>query len=80
MMKDIKLPEDIYRMVVSWYSKFPSITTNQLLVSLAINDYNEKLKKLSKEDLEKLDNHNVKICEGWAEKGILPQNARGYKG
>ena len=50
------------------------------MVSLAINDYNEKLKKLSKEELEKLNSHNVKICESWAEKGILPNNARGYKG
>ena len=79
-MADVKLPEDIYRMMVSWYSKLPSIRTNQLMVSLAINDYNEKLKKLSKEELDKLNNHNVKICESWAEKGILPNNARGYKG
>ena len=79
-MADVKLPEGIYRMMVSWYAKFPSIRTNQLMVSLAIYDYNEKIKKLSKEELEKLDIHNVKICESWAEKGILPNNARGYKG
>ena len=79
-MADVKLPDPIYRIMVSWYAKFPSIRTNQLMVSLAINDYNEKLKKLSKEELEKLNSHNVKICESWAEKGILPQNARGYKG
>ena len=79
-MADIKLPPDMYRMLMGWYSKLPSITANQLMCSLAINDYNEKLKKLSKDELEKLDSHNVKLCQSWIEKGILPQNTRGYKG
>ena len=78
-MGDIRVPDKIYDKVISWKPKFPSVRTNVLLISIAIHDYDEKIKKLSKEELRKLNDKNKKLCDQWIADNIIPKNARGIR-
>lgn len=79
-MKDIALPDYFYSKVISWQVKLPLIKSKNLLLSLAINDYDKKLKNLSEEQLRKLDSDNRKLCMSWIDSGIISKRARGLWG
>lgn len=78
-MGDIRVPDKIYDKVIGWKTKLPSVRTNVLLISLAIHDYDEKIKKMSKEELKKLNDINKKLCDRWIADNTIPKNARGIR-
>lgn len=78
-MGDIRVPDKIYDKVIGWKPKFPSVRTNVLLISIAIHDYDEKIKKMTKEELRKLNDKNKKLCDQWIADKTIPSNARGIR-
>lgn len=79
-MTDVHLPDYFYNQLVSLQSKLPSIKSKQLLASVAIDSFTEKLNKLSVAQLRDYNKELLKLCKSWVERGILSENTRGVKG
>lgn len=75
---DLKIPSFFMKMVTGWKS-LPNwrILNSGISISLAINDYNEKLKDLSESSIKKLDYDNVKLVNSWIRKEMVKPNCRG---
>ena len=79
-MGTIFIPDYFYSKVTSWQIKLPLIKSKNLQLSLAINDYDKKLKNLSADQLKKLDVENKKLCMSWISQKLISQKARGLWG
>ena len=69
-----------YKTLVELQSKLPSIRSKQLMVALAIDDFNENIKKLNMMEIKDLEKKLVKLCYKWRDDKKIPENARGFKG
>ena len=79
-MPNLFLPVFSYNIVTSLQANLPSITSKQLMVSIAINDFSKKVARLKPDELKKLDSELVKLCYAWEKDKLIPKNARGFKG
>ena len=75
--KDIKTPEFSYELVTDWRSQKGWPKNYGVLLALAINYYDEMMKKLSESQLEHLNKDNIKKIKTWQRQGLIDPNARG---
>ena len=75
---DLKIPVHFMKIVKSWES-LPNwnISNHGVSVSLAVNDYNERLKEMSETQIKNLDQSNIRTVHSWIKKGIVNPNCRG---
>lgn len=68
----VRIPTHFYDMLNVWNLKL-NIKSKQLQISLAINDYNEKLNKLKlgSPGLIKLNSENLNLCNKWKNDGWI---------
>ena len=74
--RDVKLPVHFYNVIKDWsrIENWPDYFVG--LNSIAINNYNDSLAKLSEQQLKSENNRNIKLLNEWKQKGWIDPRAR----
>jgi hypothetical protein len=73
---DVKLPEHFFNLVLDWRKPLKTKSI-QILSSLAINDYNEKLRQLTDTQMKNMRKENFELIKTWKSKHLIDGHARG---